>query len=182
MSDGPTSALHDFAVSHSWLTGTVIVTTAICILACPAILIAAWLRRPQLRLVAATFLGLLLTDLACVLTAHTGFRDRPFVALRFEPLFPHSANTSFPSSTTAFAMTCAMVMLLAWRRAGIALSVGAVFVGFGCVYVGVHWVNDVLVGLVIGVGCGAISWLALGLRRVSALLMDWDKRLQRRRT
>ena len=53
----------------------------------------------------------------------------------------------------------------AWRPAGIALSVGTVIIAVGCVYGGVHYVEDVVVGAVLGTVCGAVFWFALRNRR-----------------
>jgi membrane-associated phospholipid phosphatase len=179
--DGPTLTLHRFAVSNQWLTGPVIVITAACILLCPVALLLTWRKQRATRPIVASFVGLVIADLVCRGIGGMQFRARPFVAYNFTPLFPHSANTSFPSSTTAFAATVALVMLLAWRRLGRIVCCGALFVGFGCVYVGVHYVGDVVVGYLIGAGCGAFAWYILGLGPAQAALEKLDCQLSQPR-
>jgi len=101
--------------------------------------------------------------------------------MHFTPLFPHAPNNSFPSSLTAFAAVAAVIGVLAWRRLGLVFVVGAVVVGFGCVYVGVHYASDVIVGAALGAVCGAVTWLVAGLPPVTAVLGVVERRLPRRR-
>jgi undecaprenyl-diphosphatase len=180
--DRPTGAIHEFAVGHPWLTVPVIVITAACIAWCPLALVLAWLRSRKLRPIAATVLGLALADQVSYAIGSLGFRPRPFVALRFAPLFPHSPNTSFPSSTTAFAAATAIVVLLAWRRLGVTLVLGTAMIAFGCVYVGVHYVSDVVFGALIGAACGGGAWLAMGLGPAKKFLGQIDHRIAQRRS
>ena len=69
-------------------------------------------------------------------------------------------TTRFPSSLTAFVAVAAVVIeVLAWgRRMVLVFVVGVAVVGFGCVYVGVHYATDVIAGAAIGAACGAITW------------------------
>jgi membrane-associated phospholipid phosphatase len=55
--------------------------------------------------------------------------------------------------------------------------VGTVVVGFGCVYVGVHYASDVIVGAALGVVCGAVTWLLAGLPPVTRVLSAMERRL-----
>jgi membrane-associated phospholipid phosphatase len=64
------------------------------------------------------------------------------------------------------------------RRLGSFLVTGAVFVGFGCLYVGVHWLSDVLVGGVIGVGAAAVVWLLLRYPRAGVAMLAIDSKLR----
>ena len=105
------------------------------------------------------------------------YRPRPFVALHFVPLYPHAPNNSFPSSLTAFAAVAAVVGVLAWGRLGLVFVVGMVVVGFGCVYVGVHYTTDVIAGAALGAVCGAITWLITGLPPVARALSALERRL-----
>ncbi|MFZ2033323.1 MAG: phosphatase PAP2 family protein, partial [Candidatus Dormiibacterota bacterium] len=105
------------------------------------------------------------------------YRARPFVALHFVPLYPHPPNNSFPSSLTAFAAVAAVVGVLAWGRLGLVFVLGMVVVGFGCVYVGVHYATDVIAGAGIGAACGAVTWLVAGLPPIARALRALERRL-----
>jgi len=59
----------------------------------------------------------------------------------------------------------------------VAAAIAAEVAG-ACVYVGVHYVTDVLAGLGIGAAGGGIAWLALGAPGVSRLLALGDAALQ----
>ncbi len=102
---------------------------------------------------------------------------RPFVAMHFTPLYPHPPNNSFPSSLTAFAAVAAVVGVLAWRRRGLVFIAGTAIVAFGCMYVGVHYLSDVIVGAAVGAACGALTWLAAGLPPVTRAFAVVERRL-----
>jgi len=175
--DGTAEAIHAFAVAHAWLTLPVIVVTAVCIGLCPVALVMIWVRDRKLRALVATLIGLALADKVSHTIGTFHYVRRPFVALDFVPLFPHVPNNSFPSSTVAFAAVAAIVVLFAWRRLGIVLAVGAVVIAFGCIYVGVHYVSDVIVGAAIGIACGTATWFALGWGPAARLLGAIERRL-----
>lgn len=175
--DGTAQAMHSFAVAHAWLTPVVVVVTAICIALCPLALVVLWVRDRKLRAAVATLLGLTVADKLCHYLGWLQYVPRPFVALHFTPLFPHTDNNSFPSSTVAFAAVVATIVLLAWRPAGIALSIGTVIIAIGCVYVGVHYVEDVVVGAALGIVCGGTFWFALGPPPVGRFLGAIEERL-----
>jgi undecaprenyl-diphosphatase len=175
--DGTAEAIHSFAIAHAWLTPIVVVVTAVCIGLCPLALIIVWIRDRTLRAAVATLLGLTVADKLCHYLSGLHHVSRPFVALHFTPLFPHADNNSFPSSTVAFAAVVATIVLLAWRRLGIVLAVGTVIIAVGCVYVGVHYIEDVVVGAALGIGCGAVFWLALGPPPVGRFLGAIEERL-----
>jgi undecaprenyl-diphosphatase len=100
--------------------------------------------------------------------------------MHFTPLFPHAANNSFPSSTTAFIAVAGVIGVLAWRRRGLILVVGTGVVAVGCVYVGVHYVSDVIVGAALGAACGAVTWFVAGLPPVTWVLSAVQRRFPRR--
>jgi undecaprenyl-diphosphatase len=178
--DGPTVTLHAFAVGHGWVTPIVIVVTGAVIALCPLGYVGLWVRDRRLRPGVAAALGLWLTQWASHEVGKVGFRPRPFVAMHFAPLFPHAPNNSFPSSTTAFVGVVAVIAVLAWRRVGLAFVVGTVVVGVGCVYVGVHYVSDVIVGAALGAACGTVTWLAVGLPPLARVLSAVERRLPAR--
>jgi undecaprenyl-diphosphatase len=172
--------LHAFAVAHAWVTPIVIVVTAGFIALCPIVFVVMWVRSRRLRPGVAALLGLGLTQWSCHEVGKLAFRPRPFVAMHFAPLFPHAPNNSFPSSTTAFAAVAGVIALLAWRRLGLVLVLGTGVVAVGCVYVGVHYVSDVIVGAALGAACGTVTWLAVGLPPVSRVLKAVERRLPAR--
>jgi undecaprenyl-diphosphatase len=175
--DGTAQAMHSFAVAHAWLTPVVVVVTAIFIGLCPLALVILWIRDRKLRAAVATLLGLTVADKLCRYLGQLHYVQRPFVALHFTPLFPHTNNNSFPSSTVAFAAVVATIILLAWRPAGVVLAVGTVIIAVGCVYVGVHYLEDVAVGAALGIVCGAVFWFALGPPPVGRFLGAIEERL-----
>ena len=140
-----------------------------------------WVWDRRLRPGVAALLGLGLTQWASHEVGSLTYRPRPFVAMHFTPLFPHPPNNSFPSTLTAFAAVAAVIGVLAWRRLGLVFVVGTVVVGFGCVYVGVHYASDVIVGAAVGGVCAAVTWLVVGLPPVIRALDVVERRLPRRR-
>jgi undecaprenyl-diphosphatase len=179
--DGSSQALHAFAISHSWVTPIVIWGTAGFIGLCPVGFFLMWVWDGRLRPGVAALLGLGLTQWASHEVGRLTYRARPFVAMHFTPLFPHVPNNSFPSTLTAFAAVGAVIGVLAWRRVGLVFVVGTVVVGFGCVYVGVHYASDVIVGAALGAVCAAVTWLVAGLPPVAYVLGVAERRLPQRR-
>jgi len=87
-------------------------------------------------------------------------RPRPFVA---DPhailLLSPSHDPSFPSDHATFAFGVAVALFLSLRRIGIIALIFAALIAFARVYVGEHYVTDVLAGAVIGGGVAlAIDW------------------------
>ena len=175
--DGSSAALHAFAIAHPWVTSIVIGVTAGFIFLCPIGFFCLWVWDGRLRPGVAALVGLGVTQWVCREAGQLTFRPRPFVALHFVPLYPHAPNNSFPSSLTAFAAVAAVVGVLAWGRLGLVFVLGMVVVGFGCVYVGVHYATDVIAGAALGVACGAVTWLVAGLPPVARALRALERRL-----
>lgn len=79
------------------------------------------------------------------------FRERPFVALDFEPLIAVAAQSkSFPSDHTAVAFALATLGALSRQRFAVVLFFVAFLVGFWRVYAGVHYPSDILAGALVG--------------------------------
>jgi undecaprenyl-diphosphatase len=175
--DGPSVALHAFAVAHAWLTPVVIVVTAAFIFLCPIwfIFMGVWGRR--LRPGVAALLGLGLTQLASHQVGKLVYQPRPFVVMHFTPLYPHPPNNSFPSTLTAFAAVAGVIGVLAWRRRGWVLVLGTGVVAVGCIYVGVHYVSDVIVGAALGAACATVTWWVVGLPPVTRALSAMERRI-----
>ena len=173
--------MHAFAVANAWLTPVVVWGTAAFLILCPVGFLVVFLFHGRLRPGVAGLLGLVLTQWASHEMGKLTYQARPFVAMHFTPLFPHTANNSFPSSLTAFAAVAAVIGVLAWGRRALVFVVGVVVVAFGCVYVGVHYPSDVVVGAALGSVCGALTWFITGGRAVGKLLNAVERRLPQRR-
>ncbi|MHB8612785.1 MAG: phosphatase PAP2 family protein [Candidatus Dormibacteraceae bacterium] len=142
--------------------------------------VLAWLyfREPSLRPFLAAGLA---AALAVGLAAVIGFLDyvpRPFVAEHFTPLISHPPDASFPSDhLAALGALCGACWFTA-RRLSIAIAFVAIAVAFARVYVGVHWVTDVVGGFGLGAVAGVLAWyLSAAARR---WIDSFDQRLRRR--
>lgn len=82
--------------------------------------------------------------------SHLWYRDRPFVAHRAVLLLPASHDASFPSDHAAFAFGIAVALFLAYRRLGVSALVLAVLLALSRVFVGEHYVSDVVGGAAVG--------------------------------
>lgn len=104
-------------------------------------------------------------------------RPRPFAAHHAVLLLKPSQDPSFPSDHATFAFAVAVAIFLAHRRAGIAALILAAALGFSRVYVGEHYVGDVVVGALIG---AATAFAVYQLRTLALPIIDPPMRLARR--
>ena len=104
-------------------------------------------------------------------------RPRPFEAHHVVLLLKPSPDPSFPSDHATFAFAAAVALLLAWRRLGIVALVIAVLIGLSRVYVGEHYLGDVVAGAVIG---SVVALAVSQLRPLAMPLIDPPMRLARR--
>ena len=63
------------------------------------------------------------------------------------------SNSSFPSSHSANAFALAAILSRRWRRAALPLWLAAALIAASRVYLNRHFASDMLVGLLIGIGC-----------------------------
>lgn len=102
---------------------------------------------------------------------------RPFVAEHFTPLIQHSPDASFPSDhLAALGAICAAAWFAA-PRLSVATAALAVVVAVARVYIGVHWVTDVLAGFGLGAIWGVFAWYASGA--IGPWIDAFDQRLRR---
>jgi membrane-associated phospholipid phosphatase len=70
-----------------------------------------------------------------------------------------STDYSFPSNHVTIAVSATVALFLVGRRVGLASLAVAVLIGFSRVYLGAHYVHDVLAGAVLGAGVALIGLL-----------------------
>jgi undecaprenyl-diphosphatase len=99
------------------------------------------------------------------------FRPRPFVALRgvTQLIDIPTGYKSFPSDHASIAFAIAFSVLFFRPRTGAALLACAFLVGFGRVYVGVHYPADIVTGIFVG-----LFW-ALAVRFVGTRTHEIEK-------
>jgi undecaprenyl-diphosphatase len=109
---------------------------------------------------------------------HLWYHERPFAAHPKQTvlLVHHAADNSFPSDHATVAFAVAFAVLAFHRRLGALLVVGAVLVGLGRIFLGVHYPVDVVASAVVGLGAALlvttlgrpyVEWLVRQLSRVS---------------
>ena len=136
-----------------------------------------YLRQRSLR----TFLAAGLAAVAAVgiagLIGLVDYVPRPFVAEHFVPLIQHPADSSFPSDhLAALGALCGATWFTAARLSAVTAVVAAA-VAFARVYVGVHWVADVVAGFALGVITGVAIWYATAA--ANRLITQLDRLLGR---
>lgn len=78
-------------------------------------------------------------------------RDRPFMQYEiFQPLILAPDSHSFPSGHTASSFVAATILSYYFPKYRVLFYVLAIIIGFSRIYVGVHFLSDVLVGALIG--------------------------------
>jgi len=158
-------ALWSFAGAHPWLTAPVIVVTAVAISGSPASVVLLCRVRPRLRGPVAAASGAMLAYAGSDAGGAAWYRPRPFAEMHVRPLYPHSANSSFPSGTVAVVAAVATVAFFAWPALGRVLAAATAMVAFGCVYVGVHYASDVTAGALAGAASDLAQPVVTYLRR-----------------
>jgi membrane-associated phospholipid phosphatase len=138
----------------------------------------AWLtvsRRQKVTLTAEAVLGLALVGIGLLIAGHLHTDPRPFVHdPASKPLFAHAADNGFPSDHSTAAGLLSVLVVRYKRALGLIVGAGALLIAWSRVAAHVHHAQDVVAGLVIGVGLGALAiWLvsllvaALGRRGVT---------------
>jgi undecaprenyl-diphosphatase len=104
-------------------------------------------------------------------------RPRPFISHHATMLLAPSRDPSFPSDHATFGFAIAAALLIAtWRLGVVALLLAAVM-AFARVYVGEHYVSDVIGGALVGTTFAVLAMLAVARL---AWLVDPPLRLARR--
>lgn len=141
------------------------------IFALTALLCGYALYRRRIRAVVLTAVALALAFAAALVTSHLSHEVRPFQSHRVVQLIPHEAGVALPSdhATAAFTMAFAIGVFV-HRGWAIVLAVAAAAIGFGRVWVGVHYPGDIAAAVLIAVAAVAVTAAAdRYLRRAAAV-------------
>jgi membrane-associated phospholipid phosphatase len=181
----PGGRLWDVDRHAPWLARIVIDVTIAAMCATGLLIVIFWFSRRPLRNLLSMLGGVYGVQIARKVITDFLFVDRPFVVHHFVALYPHIADSSFPSSLTGYFAAVAFPMFIGWRRGGWLMGLITLEIAAGCVYVGVHYGTDVLAGALIGVGSsaaayGVLSWSPLA--RLVALVDRWLRRWRIRPT
>jgi undecaprenyl-diphosphatase len=173
--------LHQLATSQTWITGLVVVVANYGIFLLPLSLLVVWLRGdlPTDRRRDAILVGVVTAGLAFLvglILERTLSRPRPFVEAGFQPLFPHAADSSFPSDHTLVGVAMVGPLLVPSRKLGVVLVAWALVVGLARVSAGVHYPSDVLGSAVLALVLDGLVWVLSRPVRSRLNFQRWDVR------
>lgn len=122
-------------------------------------------RKAGVTVLVAMAIGLVCTNLVL---KNLVARPRPWLNVAgLVPLIHEGDPNSFPSghTTAAFAFAGAVIWAAPRKWMRWAALIAAILMGFSRLYVGVHYVSDVLAGVVIGLLAGLLAWKLVGNRK-----------------
>lgn len=165
------SSLHGLADRSRLADWLVTVSAQDLVYLAPAVLLLLWLRPKGLRACIAAVGGALVALGIAALLGSLHDEARPFVSGHYRPLFAHSADGSFPSDHLSALGAVTAGAWLGWRRLGIAAACLSLVVGVARVIAGVHYVDDVVAGFLVGVASALAVWvLTVALRPLLAIV------------
>jgi undecaprenyl-diphosphatase len=138
---------------------------------CMVIAVMVWLRLPREQkwgLAATTVIAGIIALALMKLGASLYVDQRPFVTSHVAPLFPHAADSGFPSDHTLTAMLMAGCVVFCSRRWGAVLAALALWIGLARVEALVHRPIDI-----VGAVAMVLVAAALGHLLALAVLRRW---------
>jgi undecaprenyl-diphosphatase len=174
-------ALHQLATTQAWFGAGVSVVAQTGIFLLPIALLLIWLfastpndgRREAIVAGVASAVVAMAVGLVLERTLN---RPRPFVELGFAPLFPHAADSSFPSDHTLVGVALIGPMLWQAPKLGIGLLIWALIVGFARVAAGVHYPTDIVGSALLALALDGVVWVVSQPVRSWLNLHRWDGR------
>jgi undecaprenyl-diphosphatase len=106
------------------------------------------------------------------------FRSRPFTEIAVRTLINKPSDSSFPSNLATVMFAVAFSVWLGDRKVGSWMVSLAGSVGFGRVYVGMHYPSDIIGGAVVGALIAVlVNRLFIVVRPFYDVFLDWAKKL-----
>lgn len=99
-------------------------------------------------------------------------RPRPFLAHELNPLLVIN-EWSFPSGHAALLAALSTVVFLYDRRWGVRFFIATILVALARIVVGVHYLTDIVAGLIIGAGAGFLTYLLIRAMRPNRRRRWW---------
>lgn len=151
--------INSFAGQKEWIDITGVFISDFLIFALPLIIFAVYFfskKRNKIGLIIVKIaLGLILITGINIVIAQIIGRPRPFIGHReiyqLGKFLVGPEDFSFPSGHTTAAFVMAITVLLDWKRFGIILLILAILIGFGRIFIGVHYPSDVLAGIIVAI-------------------------------
>jgi undecaprenyl-diphosphatase len=173
-------------VAYTWASASLLRTALVAWIAeggiaiLPLVLAALWFwpgtgLQCRREVVVACALSGLLAVLVVLAVDHVADRPRPFVDLGLTPLFPHDADSSFPSDHTLASVAIAGPLVARRPRLGLGLVTWSLLIGAARVAAAVHYPSDIAGSALIA---AVTSILAL-LVRPPVPTLDWPGRRSR---
>ncbi|OGZ84161.1 MAG: hypothetical protein A2599_00630 [Candidatus Staskawiczbacteria bacterium RIFOXYD1_FULL_39_28] len=121
------------------------------LLACLLVLLAVSFRKYWRMVLGALVAGVFSRFVLAEIIRWLWFRPRPFVVLNFSPLISKSAEeASFPSGHATFYFALSTIIYLYNKKLGWFFYIASFLIVISRVFVGIHWLSDILVGAIIG--------------------------------
>ena len=128
-------------------------------------------QRQRRRSLLEALFSVLCSSLMSYVLARIWRRPRPFAAHRdIRQYVAHKDNASFPSNHTMNAFAAGLAVFYRSKLAGLFLILWSLLIGFSRIVCGIHYVSDILGGLVLGLAGWRVTarnkglrWLAMGL-------------------
>ncbi|MFH0797997.1 MAG: phosphatase PAP2 family protein [Candidatus Woesearchaeota archaeon] len=115
----------------------------------PLIIIALWVSKKREYIIPLA-LGALATLALCYGLKIVAARPRPYESLKFMPMVSHFSSKSFPSLHASMSFSTLPVLLKVFGSLRYFWIAVISLVAFSRVYLGVHYVSDVIAGAMIG--------------------------------